>query len=164
MKKTFKLIGIIAIVAIIAVGFVACDNGITDDPPPPPASKITFTNISELNGSRVIGAMGEDITFLSSADYLLGASTPTANLQSVMVSGGTVTLNVYKTTDGGATWSLYTGNDTFDSGKILLCTVTNDSIVISSPAISRSFLNTEAITFANNGVATVNFSTQMEED
>ena len=160
MKNTNILIVIIIFSVIFGFIFLACDS----DTPDLPASKITLTNATDLNGKYVAGWF-----FVShELSLVFGASAPNNShfIQGVQVANGTVTMNVYKTTDwdwspsGQATWSLYTGNDIVDHDFshifYKLSGQTVDIIYNAGSDVGYCLKTGKTVNFSN-GVATVNF-------
>ena len=158
MKNKIRLFGIIALVAIIGFSMAGCDKD-SD-----PSSLITFSNAAALNGKVVVGWANQEGSDLW---LMFSASKPSTTLTGASVSGGSVTLSVYKTTNNGATWTLYTGNETFGMWDLALNVLTSGSSVSLNGTdfpldnIDDTYYSTGNITFAN-GVVTVNLSTQMD--
>ena len=162
MKNIYKLLGIIALVAVIGFSFAACggdgspsnglpddgspDNGSPDDPPPVVYSTLTITNFgSKLPKGKFLVGYDDD------ADMFFAIN---ADEYAVLITGNTLTLKVYDND------ILFTGTKTLGAGKLYLLQVSAADL---PRTVEKTFINTAPIEFIN-GSATINMSTQMEEE
>ena len=88
MKKTIKLIGIIAIIAIMGISFYSCSD--------PEAGQLTITGLGAYNGKYLIGTgfLDTDNSKMFVAAESIDVNNKTIN--GVRISRGRVTLNVYE--------------------------------------------------------------------
>jgi len=68
MKKLFKLIGVIAFIAVIVFSFITCDNGTTADEPTPKPKPSPLTGTVSISGTAKVGQI------LTANTSLLGGS------------------------------------------------------------------------------------------
>jgi hypothetical protein len=163
MKKFVKLIGIVALAAIIGFSMAACGDDGGGGPGPTGGGdnggngggggggKVTITNFAgSLNSGKYVYALvsisgGPKISICNS-------SIPTELGQ---VSGSSITLSVF---DGlGATNEPYTGSATIPAGYLYFYQCAQNDW---SP-VEKIFENKRAITFTN-GNATIDFNNDME--
>ena len=163
MKKLVKLLGIIALVAVIGFSFAACSNGSTDSDP---ESQITFTNLTApfVDGVYVAGEVF--VPAVPFRYWAFGASAPVGDvITGAKLTGNSITLKVYELDYDSGVFSLYTGDVTIDGGLLYLFKLTAttydtyagsgfDDIWVTKPG--------KTVTFTN-GTATVSLS-DMEED
>jgi len=146
MKRTFKLIGIIAFTVIIGFLFMACGEG-GGDP-----GKITITNYNGVSG-RFLGGVSND------TNYVFAASAPSANFSTfngVSTSNNPITLNVYK--KEGGVYKPFSGNVTFPSNDLWFGETTTQNIFSGFPT---NEWNSSAVITITDGNVTINFGTQM---
>jgi hypothetical protein len=185
MKNTLKLIGIIALVAVMGFSMLACDNSggggtsgnnqnnNNNNNNQDEGGTLTLTNFAGdlTEGKYVFGmAFNEDteleLFFVASMD--VDAETITG----VSITGSSITLNVFVGDYDQDKLVPFTGNaviPAFDledeeHGLIIfeLDEATNPfDVLVELEEFEKIFLNTASITFTS-GNATINFSTQME--
>jgi len=98
MKNTFKILGIIALSAIIGFAFTACKEDDSDDTNGGGSAALTVTGLSAYNGKYFYGTNGSTIHAMA------------ANGSAALISNGSVSLSVK--TEAGAN---YTG-----TGSVIL--------------------------------------------
>jgi len=131
MKNTFKVLGIIAIVAIIGLAMTAC----SEDSSP---GTLTITGLGSFNDKYAIG-MTEDDLPLVAADNV---NFKTETINGVKIASGSVTLNVFKANGKGGVYD-YNG-----SGKAVFY------VIISSKA---SWDGSSQASIVGAGTVTVTF-------
>ena len=150
MKNTFKLIKIIAIVAVIGLTFISCDPNLVVNPT---TGKLTINGLGNYNGKYIFAMafLGENNECL-----LLGADGATGTLNKtlfkcVKIENGSAALNVWITEDY-TTFDGYTGNDSL---VVYLYIVTDE--FMNPRMIEATEGKTNTLRF-NNGVGAGTFS------
>ena len=114
MKNTIKVLGIIALVAVIGFAFIACDDGSKDDKDGG-GGTFTLTNIpSEYNGKYVYFVVNEGtINGTAGNPIAFGSTSGTpGNVDSIRISNGRVSIPLWKGADDGVGFQRYTGTVT----------------------------------------------------
>jgi hypothetical protein len=110
MKNVFKILGIIALVAVIGFSMASCggdddkDNG--GGTVQGTSGKLTITGLDSFNGKFAVAMQDDDGELIAAAD--LNASSQT--MKGGKIANGSVTLKVWKTA-GTSTASNYAGSD-----------------------------------------------------
>jgi len=102
MKNTIRIIGIIALLAVIGFSMVACDNGSTDaegtftitDIPAAYNGKYALFGARDQSGFRIWGTQGDDAS---------------GNMILTKINNGKAVIPL----EDSSTWETYKGNDTF---------------------------------------------------
>ncbi|MDR1836356.1 MAG: hypothetical protein LBQ89_01725 [Treponema sp.] len=155
MKKVIKVLAITAaVLTMFAETAWAEENAASGG-----ALKITGVQARDgqfTEGNYVIGLVTSE-----NDDFLLyfGAGEPVLEdyLPAARIKDGTVTLKAFVSTDGGTTWSVYTGNDSVDMFKLFI--IESDTDAIADPANDsyNMYINTVPVKFSN-GSASINFA------
>ena len=103
MKNTIKVLGIIAIVAVIGFSMLACDEEPESDHST--AGRLTITGLSSYNGQKI--SASSDGNF-----YVMGSNADNGDSEAT-VSSGSATLYIWTLYDwqGRTKLKSYTGND-----------------------------------------------------
>ena len=104
MKNTIKVLGIIAIVAVIGFSMAAC-GGDDEDDDSSTAGRLTITGLSSYNGWKIAaGHYGANEVTLS-----LTTQNNNGSIGEIVINGASVTFYVWKYENGRS--KNYTGND-----------------------------------------------------
>jgi hypothetical protein len=142
MKNVFKVLWIIALVAVIGFSMAACDDGggSGGSTVQETSGRLTITGLNSFNGKFAVAMQDNDGELMAAAD--LNASSQT--MKGGKVENGSVTLKVWKVT-GTTTASNYAGSDANVAFMVLI--LDNESFNESSAspigvgAVSVTFTN-----------------------
>jgi len=106
MKNAFKVLGIIAIVAVIGFSFIACEEEEEEEKGDTSTSgRLTITNLTSYNNWKII-SMGN-----AASGLVLTAENNSDEWARPTVSGGSVTVYVWKSGGSPSSKKSYSGND-----------------------------------------------------
>jgi len=114
MKNVFKLIGVIALVAIIGFGVTACGDG--NQTPPSGGGTFTLTDISSLYENKYALFYAE----FDTPNVILGCDSydyiPNVKFDATgpMIFNGSVSIKSWCVDATGTSIKRYSGNDTYD--------------------------------------------------
>ena len=139
MKNIIKLIGIIALVAVIEFSFTACDDGSKDDDKGG-GGTFTLTNIpSEYNGMYMM-IRSEDGAFWGTMDE---DGWPSMDL--ARISNGRASIPLWTGADDEVWWVRFNRTGTFDCGGVInTANGYGGAAVVSFDFYSVSFTNGSA--------------------
>jgi hypothetical protein len=166
MARSARLLGIIALVAVIGFSMTACGGGGGDD-----TGSLTITGLGAYDGKYVIAmgggdGEGDEVALFAGNSFNINHEKETITGTGTQINGGTVTLKVWEASEEEGDLIGYNGNDAVDVFFLILKNPTVNVIALSENLLDNTELKKlgvvalgveENVKF-KNGVATVSAS------